>query len=958
MAGASLDTVLSHLHRHAAACALAPCSDTVLLERFVTHRDEAAFTALVERHGPMVLGVCRRVLRNPHDAEDACQAAFLILARKADGIGRAGALGGWLHAVAFRVACRLRARRTRREAAEHPLTDSPAPSEPTWREARAALDEELQRLPEKWRTPLVLCYLEGKTRDEAARQLGWSVGTLRGRLARGRALLRTRLARRGLYASVSLAAALAPDGTASALSVATTVRAVLGPAPTPRQAEIIALAEEVMRTMSLSRITVVASVLLAVLVSVGLGATAYRDSAGEQPKLQPASQVREKQPPANQAAPAQLLDTWIPLELPVYTRPDDFQKYQVEITKNRITFLQGDEQHAFTYQVDPTKKSLDLTPVGGGRAIPAIYSQDGDYLQICFDGWQGKNRPRAFTRAKELGGQTLLLLKRAQPRTASAETDVVRKNLAAISVALFDHAQDKGTLPPAAFHNKAGKALLSWRVSLLPYVQQKNLYRLVKHDEPWDSANNQNVSQAVLRLYSPARQFPGLEFPDTLYRTFVGPGTAFDTKKGRKLTDVLAGGVNPILVVETAAATNWAQPGEFEYDPKRPLPKLGGVFDGGFHALFADGSVRFIPSKIEEKALRQLIAPPRPEKNPGARPAESDPDQAGKPATDNIAVTRLLGTWIPLPSRPLIRSEDFQNCRAEITNDRITFHTEKGKRVYRYSADPTRNPPALELTPEDGSAQDGKSVPAIYSLDGDYLQICFDGWDSNRRPRAFVTTAGAGGRALFLLKRDGSEPDVAGKVADYTRQKLAAIGLALYDYDRDQGSLPPAASHDRDGAALSSWRVALLPYLGDKDRYVQVRQDEPWDSAGNKPLLHVWLVQFAPSPLPQMYKFGETGTRLFVGPGTAFDFKKGRRLADVTAGGANPALVVEVAIPTPWAQPGELIYDPDRPLPRLASGEYTEGFYALFADGSVRLLPSDLGEKELRRLIAPAAPNK
>src|SRR5258708_7523536 len=113
MADTSLTTVLTHLHRLAAARELAPCADAALLERFVSRRDEAAFTALVERHGPMVLGVCRRVLRNPHDAEDACQAAFLILARKAGGVRRAGALGAWLHAVAFRVACRLRAARAR-----------------------------------------------------------------------------------------------------------------------------------------------------------------------------------------------------------------------------------------------------------------------------------------------------------------------------------------------------------------------------------------------------------------------------------------------------------------------------------------------------------------------------------------------------------------------------------------------------------------------------------------------------------------------------------------------------------------------------------------------------------------------------------------------------------------------------------------------------------------------------
>jgi RNA polymerase sigma factor (sigma-70 family) len=611
MAGTSLDNVLSRLHRQAAARELAPFPDAVLLERFVSRRDEVAFTALVERHGPMVLGVCRRILRDPHDAEDACQAVFLVLARKAHSVRRAGALGGWLHAVSFRAACRLRSARARRRAAEHPLTDAPAAAEPTWREAQAILDEELQRLPEKWRTPLVLCYLEGKTRDEAARQLGWSVGTVRGRLTRGRALLKARLARRGLCPSVPLAAALAPDGTAAALSVATTVRAVLEPSPAPHHAEVVALAEEVVRTMSLSRVQAVVSV-LAVLLGIGLGALAY-GSAAERP-LRPATKPPQAgKPAANRAAPAELLDTWVPLSFFTRARPDEFEKYQVEITKDGITFLRGDERNTFTYKVDATKKpaALDLTPVGGGHTVPAIYSQDGDYLQICFDGPQGKKRPRAFTRAKEFGGGALLFLKRARPRTASAEMDVVRMNLATLGLALYDHAQEKGTLPPAVFHGKAGKPLLSWRVALLPYLQQKNLYQLIKHDEPWDSANNQAATQVVLKIYFPVRAPVGVEPQDTFLRTFVGPGTAFDAKKGRKVADVLAGGANPILIVETAAATSWAQPGEFVYAPDQPLPKLGGVFDGGFHALFADGSVRFVSSKLGEKELRKLIAPAR-----------------------------------------------------------------------------------------------------------------------------------------------------------------------------------------------------------------------------------------------------------------------------------------------------------------------------------------------------------
>src|SRR5262245_26765118 len=196
--------------------------DGELLDRFLRRQDEAAFAALVHRHGAMVLAACRRVLHNPHDAEDACQATFLILAHKAAAIRKRDALGSWLHGVAVRVARDLRAKLARRAA--RPLTAGDDVARPegtealTWNEVREALDEELRRLPEHYRAALVLCYLEGRSRDEAALQLGWSLPTLRGRLERGRALLHARLVRRGLTLSAALVAgALAHDAAAGAV---------------------------------------------------------------------------------------------------------------------------------------------------------------------------------------------------------------------------------------------------------------------------------------------------------------------------------------------------------------------------------------------------------------------------------------------------------------------------------------------------------------------------------------------------------------------------------------------------------------------------------------------------------------------------------------------------------------------------------------------------------------------
>jgi RNA polymerase sigma factor (sigma-70 family) len=200
--------------------------DRELLERFVAQKDEAAFAVLVERHGPLVLGVCRRLLGSAHDAEDACQATFLVLAQKAGSIRKTTALPSWLHGVASRVAAHLKRERLRRgrreQQAPEPAVADPA-AEVSWREVQTVLDEELERLPESLRAPLILCYLNGLTRDVAAAQLGLSVACLHGRLERGRKALCERLTRRGVALSAALVGAALGEGVARAALPPTTV---------------------------------------------------------------------------------------------------------------------------------------------------------------------------------------------------------------------------------------------------------------------------------------------------------------------------------------------------------------------------------------------------------------------------------------------------------------------------------------------------------------------------------------------------------------------------------------------------------------------------------------------------------------------------------------------------------------------------------------------------------------
>jgi RNA polymerase sigma factor (sigma-70 family) len=272
MANSQADNLLRHIRGLAGEGAGAP-ADGELLERFVARRDEEAFAELVRRHGPMVLGTCRGVLRHAQDAEDAFQATFLVLAKKASSVRRRS-VGGWLHTVAYHLACRARARGARRQQVERRAEVATA-GEPlldvSVRELMGAVHEELSRLPEKYRAPLVLCYLQERTQDEAARQLGCTEGALHGRLFRGRERLRARLARRGLALPAGLSAFLLAHGLACAVPASlaeAAVRAARGSAP----AQVAGLAADGLWGLSLGKARL-AVVLMLALGALGLSAS-------------------------------------------------------------------------------------------------------------------------------------------------------------------------------------------------------------------------------------------------------------------------------------------------------------------------------------------------------------------------------------------------------------------------------------------------------------------------------------------------------------------------------------------------------------------------------------------------------------------------------------------------------------------------------------------------------------
>ncbi|MDR3619068.1 MAG: sigma-70 family RNA polymerase sigma factor [Paludisphaera borealis] len=281
--------------------------DDRLLERFLANHDESAFTALVARHGPMVLGVCRRVLRDEHDVEDAFQATFLVLVRSAGAIRRGELVGPWLHGVAQRVAVRTRAGAARRFVRERSGSDveslalAPAARDQSHAELRTILDAELARLPEALRAPLVLCYLEGLTHEQAAGRLRQPVGTIRSRLSRGRDRLRTRLARRGVSADDAAWGTIVLAEPISPALFETTVRSALeftvhhNTATALVSATTAALAKGVLDAMLITKLKLAGACALGLILTMGgVSGYALQQGPGEK-KAEPTPAIETPQ---------------------------------------------------------------------------------------------------------------------------------------------------------------------------------------------------------------------------------------------------------------------------------------------------------------------------------------------------------------------------------------------------------------------------------------------------------------------------------------------------------------------------------------------------------------------------------------------------------------------------------------------------------------------------------------
>jgi RNA polymerase sigma factor (sigma-70 family) len=308
MATSQLSEAVEHLRR-AVLPPDAGLTDGQLLQDYLNNGAELALAALVRRHGPMVWGVCRRVLPNHHDAEDAFQATFLVFVRKAASIASPELLANWLYGVAHQTALKARATVGKRQAREKQVNQMPEPAiadQPLWRDLQPLLDEEVSQLPDRYRAAIVLCGLEGKTRKEAAQQLGVPEGTVAGWLARARDMLAGRLARHGIalsgtallaflsqnVASAGVPASLQSSTSKAAILFATgqTVAGVISPTA-------IALTEGVLESMLVSKTKIVTALLLLVLIlGVGVGLLRTPAQAPKKPAADPALVEKKPEP--------------------------------------------------------------------------------------------------------------------------------------------------------------------------------------------------------------------------------------------------------------------------------------------------------------------------------------------------------------------------------------------------------------------------------------------------------------------------------------------------------------------------------------------------------------------------------------------------------------------------------------------------------------------------------------
>jgi RNA polymerase sigma factor (sigma-70 family) len=419
------DSLIRSLRRVATWSQSADLTDDRLLESYLRSRDEASFEVLLHRHGPMVLGVCRRILQNDADAHDAFQATFLVFLRKAATIIPRAMVGNWLYGVAYKTALKAQAMNRQRRAKERKarVNARPVAAPQALQDRLEVLDEVLSRLPAKYRSAIVLCDLEGKTIKEAASQLHCPPGTVASRLAGGRALLARRLTRYGLCLTAgSVAQGLAQGAVppsipkpliASTLKAAATVAAGQEVANV-MSTKVVALTERVVQAMLIAKLKTLATVLLGMAVLGGGGVLCSYRTLKAAPEQAPAATVAvrtvaDEKPKSDKEL---IQGTWIPVsgeqngeKLP----KEKFEGGKMVFTEDKITLqvLEKGQAREGTYTIDADKKPKEIDMTFGNATMMGLYELKGKTLKVVMS---ERGRPSDFDSA----GATLVVFERME----------------------------------------------------------------------------------------------------------------------------------------------------------------------------------------------------------------------------------------------------------------------------------------------------------------------------------------------------------------------------------------------------------------------------------------------------------------------------------------------------------------------------------------------------------------
>lgn len=630
--GSAVHSVLKSLKRHG----LGEQNDGQLLISFIDEQSEAAFADIIHRHGAMVFCSARRLLGTATDAEDVYQAAFLLLARKAKSLRKERSLAGWLYGVTRRLCADVRKQQRRRQRREHIVSEQRQETERSTTEESLHIKQEvlqllhieMARLSHNLREPLVLQCMEGLSHQQIADRLAIPMGTVASRINRAKQLLKSRLINRGVAPAmiVALYSGIAQANLYPSMLSLAAARAALTQSTTLAtyvSSGALSLFQGEIRMFWFKQIQLAAA---AVLVG-GLSLVAVTNLPAATAATGPTSDVaviktRAASTPSVDDEIAKLQGNWYCVSF-VWPSKSAPPAQEIEAMKKLQLTIQGDKVKArrppdpdktSTIKIDAisSPKRMELMNEAGGM-MRALYMIESDVLVITFqDG--NKPFPSSLAVTKDLQGAMMVLQKvpldphpnnaGELPVKGESAQAVAQSNMKQLALAFHIYVNKHGKFP-SNITDANGKPLLSWRVALLPFLEQNNLYNQFHLNEPWDSEHNKKLMLAMPRIF--ALEDANQQNSNTYFQSFSGKGTAFEPNVDVRFQDVVDGSSNTIMFAESAKAVPWTKPEDINFNSNKPLPQLGGHFGKGFHVVMLDGSLRALGQNIKESTLKALI---------------------------------------------------------------------------------------------------------------------------------------------------------------------------------------------------------------------------------------------------------------------------------------------------------------------------------------------------------------